>query len=289
MSQPAGSSPRRTACPSCGAAVPWYRAWALFEGGLTCPACQAKLQLRHPARALLGLPLAAAVLAGSLLGVPRLVPVISFGGWLALVVAALLAGMLLFTLVGVRVAGIRAETANQASAWGIAWLSLAVVFVVLSLTLFPPPLESPELPSGPELRAQGKADTSWVLRTLDDREVRLADFEGKVVFLNVWATWCRPCLMEMPSIQDLYKEFKDQGVVFLLVTNEPPEQVRRFVSGRGWELPVYTIPGGVPEVFAAESLPTTFILNRRGEIVFKHVGAVRWDTDDCRRFLRRLL
>lgn len=144
------------------------------------------------------------------------------------------------------------------------------------------------MPAGPEVKTQGKADASWVLRTLDNQEVRLADFEGRVVFLNVWATWCRPCLVEMPGIQNLYEEFKGEGVVFLLVTTESPDHVRRFVTRQKWQLPVYTAPDDVPEVFASESIPTTFILNRRGEIVFKHVGAARWDTDECRRFLRGL-
>jgi thiol-disulfide isomerase/thioredoxin len=149
-------------------------------------------------------------------------------------------------------------------------------------------LKAPELPSGPNIPALGRADPGWKLETLDGQEVSFGRFHGTAVFLNVWATWCPPCVAEVPSIQALYDAVKDEGVAVVLVTAEPPETVRPFVAKKGWHVPVYIARGGVPAVFHTGAIPATFLLNRRGEVVYRHTGSADWNAEDCRGFLRRL-
>jgi thiol-disulfide isomerase/thioredoxin len=82
----------------------------------------------------------------------------------------------------------------------------------------------------PEFPATTAADFDWTVQSLDGRPFHLETAKGKVVFLNLWATWCGPCVREMPDIQRLYERMKGKGVVFLCVSNEGPDKVRRFVE-----------------------------------------------------------
>jgi thiol-disulfide isomerase/thioredoxin len=149
-------------------------------------------------------------------------------------------------------------------------------------------LKAPELPTGPNVPVLGRADPGWKLETLDGQEVSFDRFHGTTVFLNIWATWCLPCVAEVPSIHALYDAVKDEGVAVVLVTEEPPEAARRFVAKKGWHVPVYIARAGVPAVFDTGAIPATFLLNRRGEVVYRHTGSADWNTEACRGFLRRL-
>ena len=142
--------------------------------------------------------------------------------------------------------------------------------------------------SGPAVAPGGGTASGWQPHGLDGTELDVADLKGQVVFLNLWATWCPPCRVEMPSIQRLYEQMKDDGVVFALVSNEGPETVRGFVATNGYTMPFYTAPRP-PSVFATRAIPTTFIIGPDGEIALRHVGAKDWDDQETADLLRRLL
>jgi thiol-disulfide isomerase/thioredoxin len=131
----------------------------------------------------------------------------------------------------------------------------------------------------------GVVDPRWTLESLDGKQLSFGSLAGRVVFVNIWATWCPPCVAEVPSIQDLYDSVKDRGVAVVLVTQEDPEHVRRFVAEKGWNVPVFIARDGIPQVFQCDAIPTTFIVNRRGEVVYQHTGGVDWNTSECREFL----
>ena len=76
-------------------------------------------------------------------------------------------------------------------------------------------------------------DVEWKLQSLDGEETSLSAFEGKVLFVNLWATWCGPCVVEMPSIQRLYEQFPQEDMAFLLVSDEPPDVVEEVRPGEG--------------------------------------------------------
>ena len=119
--------------------------------------------------------------------------------------------------------------------------------------------------------------------------MRLSQFKGKVVFMNFWATWCRPCGAEKPTIQNLYNYLKNEDVVFLLISNEKKETVQAFVEKRKFTFPVYLYKDDLPNVLKSPGIPATFILDRDGVIVFKHVGLAKWDDESCWSFLRGLM
>lgn len=145
-----------------------------------------------------------------------------------------------------------------------------------------PDLEAPDLP------AEAVAEYGWAVRDLEGKEVSLEKARGQVLFLNFWATWCPPCVAEMPSIQRLYDEVKESGVAFVCVSQEESSRVKKFVEHYGYTFPVYTFGGKVPAVFASRGIPATFIVAPDGRIAFKHVGSAKWDDERCVAFLKEL-
>jgi thiol-disulfide isomerase/thioredoxin len=144
-------------------------------------------------------------------------------------------------------------------------------------------LEAPSFPSG------ALADYDWTVKSLDGQNFKLAEAKGKVVFLNFWATWCPPCVAEMPSIQRLYEKIKDQEIIFACISNEDPSKVSRFVREKGFTFPIYTLQGAPPVAFKTRGIPATFILSPDGKIVFRHVGSAKWDDEKSVAFLKELM
>jgi len=144
-------------------------------------------------------------------------------------------------------------------------------------------LETPSFPS------TTPADYDWSVKSLDGQDFKIADAKGKVVFLNFWATWCLPCVAEMPSIQRLHEKLKDDGVVFVCVSNEETSKVSKFVKEKGLTFPIYTIHGTPPDVFKTRGIPATFILSPEGKIAFRHIGSAKWDDDKSIDFIKGLM
>ncbi len=135
-----------------------------------------------------------------------------------------------------------------------------------------------------------RADYSWELQAMNGERLSLEQFEGKVLFINMWATWCAPCVAEIRSIIALRDSLADTDVQFLLISPERPRDVRRFLRHYHHQnqLPVYVEYERMPAVFGLEALPTTYIVDRQGRIVFKLRGTTNWDTGVARNLLRAL-
>ena len=133
----------------------------------------------------------------------------------------------------------------------------------------------------------------FALEDLNGRMVTLGDLRGKIVFLNVWATWCGPCREEMPSIETLYNDFKDnQDFVILAVSQDTRgrEAVEPYVEKNGYHFEVLLDPQNkVGESYDVGGVPETFIIDRDGQIVAHHMGAFDWSSADFRAALRELL
>ena len=131
---------------------------------------------------------------------------------------------------------------------------------------------------------------NWEVESLDGEKSLLADHKGKVIFLNLWATWCPPCIAEMPSIQDLYDKYKDnEQVVFLIVSNEKVEKVSAFMKKRGFTFPVQVTHYQLPKPFYTESIPTTFLVSKSGKIVVKETGAANWGGEKMQKIVDDLI
>ncbi|PID68774.1 MAG: thiol-disulfide oxidoreductase [Flavobacteriia bacterium] len=127
----------------------------------------------------------------------------------------------------------------------------------------------------------------WQLKGVNTTDFNFKAVEGKVAIVNFWATWCMPCVAEMPSLQYLYEDYKDK-VVFILVTSDTPDKVNPFMTEKAFTLPVYnnyTQP--LPE-FETQTIPRTFLIDKQGQIVVD-AGRADWNTKKTRRLLDDLL
>lgn len=129
---------------------------------------------------------------------------------------------------------------------------------------------------------------NWELLDLKGNKTNLQLYKNKVIVLNFWATWCPPCVAEMPSFQKLYNEYGDK-VVFLFVANDDPEKVHTFLNNKDYVLPVYFQGSKVPEEIDSNALPTTYIIDKNGAIVAKKVGAADWNSSKVRSLLDQLV
>lgn len=112
--------------------------------------------------------------------------------------------------------------------------------------------------------------------------------KGRVTFLGYWATWCPPCIAELPSIQKLHTDFGDK-IDFVLLTDEDLAVVRRFLEKKGYELPIYFPEMETPEALHENSIPINYIINAKGKIVVKETGATDWDSTKVRELLDGLI
>jgi thiol-disulfide isomerase/thioredoxin len=115
---------------------------------------------------------------------------------------------------------------------------------------------------------------------LPDGTVRkLSELRGKVVFLNFWATWCGPCRQEMPSMDALYQRFKSQGLEILAVNcQENLEAVTAYLGAQRFSFEtVLDSSGNIGGAYGINALPTTFILDREGQIISRIVGSLDWN------------
>lgn len=121
-------------------------------------------------------------------------------------------------------------------------------------------------------------------------QVSLADLKGKIVFLNFWATWCPPCIAEMPSINKLAQLYKDdKDLVFMMVDADGDfSKSIDFMSKRQYSLPVYKTVSSVPEVIFGGSLPTTIVLDKQGRLSFREVGAANYNSKKFINFIEKL-
>ncbi|HXN85421.1 MAG TPA: TlpA disulfide reductase family protein [Candidatus Binataceae bacterium] len=123
--------------------------------------------------------------------------------------------------------------------------------------------------------------------------VSLSSLKGKVVFLNVWATWCGPCREEMPSMETLYDELKsNKDFVMLAVSQDTKGKsaVVPYVEKNGYHFKILLDPENkVGDSYSVSGVPETFIIDRKGRIVAHHMGAFDWSRPDVKEALRQLL
>jgi peroxiredoxin len=130
--------------------------------------------------------------------------------------------------------------------------------------------------TGPRI---GETAPDFSLSTLGGRSVRLTDYKGKVVFLNIWASWCPPCREEMPSMEALHKKFKGRSFEMIAVSIDQSgeETVGSFAAQFGLTFPVLLDPGGKTyRLYGLTGVPETFILDKNGVIVEKIIGPQDW-------------
>ncbi len=131
-------------------------------------------------------------------------------------------------------------------------------------------------------------DYHWFLRTANNTQINFNQSENKVVLINFWATWCPPCVAEMHELQKLFDTYGNQ-VDFYFVTNDPPEKVTTFLTKNNYTFPVYFENSPAPKLLQTNSLPTTYLLSKKGEIVIQKTGAAKWNSKSVHQIIEKLL
>ena len=112
--------------------------------------------------------------------------------------------------------------------------------------------------------------------------------QGKTTFIGYWATWCPPCIAELPSIEQLFTDYGDK-INFILITNEETQVVNNFLEGRNINLPVFNPRMQAPKALFDRSIPTNYIIDAQGKIIIKETGAADWNSQKVRDILKGLL
>lgn len=179
---------------------------------------------------------------------------------------------------------------------------LGVVLIVLGLVVLAfqrlgPPgaikrVAAPHHTGGDEIAA-GELAADFNLLDLAGNTVSLSSQRGKVVFLNVWATWCGPCREEMPAMEVLFNEFKSRKDFVMLAVSEDQrghEVVGPYVAKNGYHFPILLDPENrIGQSYDVTGVPETFIIDRKGRIVAHHMGAFDWSRDDVRKLVEQML
>ena len=127
-------------------------------------------------------------------------------------------------------------------------------------------------------------------KTPDGRTIKLSDYKGKVLFLNFWATWCLPCLEEMPAMNRLNLKMQDKPFAMLAVNLvEEEARVKKFLVDKTFSFELLLDPDGLVSTdYAVANIPLTYILNQQGFIIHRALGPRRWDSDEAVRFFDEL-
>jgi thiol-disulfide isomerase/thioredoxin len=127
-----------------------------------------------------------------------------------------------------------------------------------------------------------------IYRTMDGEVQHLSDTKGKVVFLNLWGTWCIQCVAEMPTVQRLYDHYKsDPQVKFLIVSRlDPPQRVEWYARQGHFSLPFFvTRDADIPDAMQFQQYPATFVFAKDGSLAAKHLGAADWSDPSVVKFI----
>ena len=136
-----------------------------------------------------------------------------------------------------------------------------------------------------------RTDNGITFQDGNGKIVALNDLKGKVVFINFWATWCPPCIEEMPSINELKTKFAgNEDIVFLMVDVDGKyKKAQTSMNKRKFNLPVYVPHSEIPKEFLGGAIPTTVILDKKGAIAIRLEGGRDYSAPEMRRGLQQLI
>lgn len=195
-----------------------------------------------------------------------------------------------------------ANPTNPANPSRMRWIAAGAAGIAIAIFAMPLLLGGPERgdssPAGHEAASggtcaarTGPAKLDFTVKDMNGADVRIADYKGKVILLNYWATWCGPCKVEIPDLIALYDQYKDRGFVVLGVSqDDDPETLRAFAKTFRMTYPVL-VGRDHPDLIDAQGplwgLPTTYVIGRDGSICGKHLGPAT--KDDFEREIKALL
>ncbi|PJA98989.1 MAG: thioredoxin [Ignavibacteria bacterium CG_4_9_14_3_um_filter_36_18] len=128
---------------------------------------------------------------------------------------------------------------------------------------------------------QQQADYNFVLKSFDEEFTSLENFKGKTIIINFWASWCPPCIAEMPALQNLYGKVGRSKVEFIMINlDDDIQKAKDFLASKKYTFPNYRIAGSFPTIYQSSTIPTTFVISPEGKIVVKVKGMADYNNDD---------
>ncbi|MGZ0016426.1 TlpA family protein disulfide reductase [Yeosuana sp. AK3] len=155
------------------------------------------------------------------------------------------------------------------------------VFLNKGMALISPSVQTSE-------KAKALKSYDWKLKDENEQVFDFENAKGKVVLINFWATWCPPCIAEMPSMQKLYNDYQDK-VVFLFVTTDWYSEINPFLEKNNYTFKVFRPLKNDSGLFNVSSIPRTFLIDKSGNIIIDEEGAANWNSDKVRATIDALL
>ena len=129
---------------------------------------------------------------------------------------------------------------------------------------------------------------NWKLTDENNTVFNFEDAKGKVVLINFWATWCPPCIAEMPSLQALYNDYGNK-IVFLFVTSDWYREINPFMAKNKYTFKVHRPATDYPAYFNISTIPRTFLIDKNGTVIIDESGAANWNSEKIRNTIDNLL
>jgi thiol-disulfide isomerase/thioredoxin len=180
----------------------------------------------------------------------------------------------------------------------LTWIAYIAIFLLFWVTGWHKPLIS-KLQQGILATGLIQADIDQehsenavdaILYDEEDQKIRLSEFRNGVVFFNVWATWCPPCKAEMPGIQSLYESAEIEGVNFVMIsTDRNFEDAKKYKKAHNYTFPIYRLGESMSEELNSTTLPTTYIIGKKGNVEMVHKGMAQYNTEKFKDYLQQLV
>ncbi len=180
------------------------------------------------------------------------------------------------------------KTLKKDLVWGIAlggMLSPILILMIYSLISRPPGGTGA---APPRLPIDQIVNLDWEVEATDGTRVTLSTFRDRPIILNLWATWCGPCVREMPTLEALYKQYGDR-VAFVCISNEDMPTINAFVEKTELTLPIYKMADLPPAIFRTPGIPATFVIGSGAVLRVKHEGQADWSAANVQNYLDLLL
>jgi len=152
-------------------------------------------------------------------------------------------------------------------------------------------LKSGVLDASPaENKSDPEFDYTFTIKDLTGKKISFDQYKGKVIFINLWATWCGPCKAEMPGIQKLFTKLEGEPIEFIMLSLDKDQalpKVESYLKKYNYTFPVYMPSGYLAEQLQVPSIPTTFVISKEGKVIMKEVGTRNYDTRKMIEFLKK--
>ena len=145
--------------------------------------------------------------------------------------------------------------------------------------------------SAEETNTSEAFDYNFVIKDLAGNKINFDQYKGKVIFVNLWATWCSPCRAEMPGIQKLYNKVDHDKISFVMLSIDKDvnkEKVVKFINDRLFTFPAFMPSGYLSSQLNVPEIPTSFVISKDGKIVVKEIGMKNYDTAKFKKLLEKL-